>query len=157
MEKAAPFSLEGTITRIGDVNTRSATFRQHEGHEHDQIFTAFIAGIVRVVAGIHEDAARRIHFTGARRIVAMINRQVARYECCPKRTTMFMTIPVSVLNFDGTSSGSVPEASSSPVTPDPGVARTGIAVLNSTMAASATTISSFGFHDNFADISTSIE
>src|SRR5215204_4429453 len=71
--------------------------------------------------------------------------------------TSAWTIPTSVLNFDGTSSGSVPEASSSPVTPDPGVARTGIAVLNSTIAASATTISSFGFHDNFVDISTSIE
>src|SRR5919109_2977300 len=70
--------------------------------------------------------------------------------------TSAWTIPVSVLNFDGTSSGSVPEASSSPVTPDPGVARTGMTVLNSTMAASATTISSFGFHDNFSDISTSI-
>ena len=66
------------------------TFGQHKGHEHDQIFAAFVSGIVRVVPGIHEDAARRIYFTGASKIITMINSQVSRYDCCPQRTTMLM-------------------------------------------------------------------
>src|SRR5829696_4125249 len=84
------FWLEGAISWVGDVDPRRAAFRQHEGHEHDQIFAAFIAGIVRVVAGIHEDATCWIHFAGAARIIAMINGQVARYDCCPKGSTMLM-------------------------------------------------------------------
>src|SRR5215207_8929714 len=70
------------------------------------------------------------------------------------------TIPVSVLNFAGTRSGSVPDAMSSPVTPDPGVAPTvltgTIELASSTATARTKTTSFFGLHDIFADISTSI-
>lgn len=83
--------LEGTISRVGDIDTRGATFRQHEGHEHDLVLAAFIAGIVGMVAGIHEDAVCRIDFPGEGNVIAMIDGQVAGYDCCPEGTPVLMS------------------------------------------------------------------